>query len=132
MFAKGEESGTCPECGSLASTFFLKQRLWRRSVLRTAVWSSVIIAFTGAILAFMALWANPQSHPAILLIVVPTGSLAAVGVAAVGFRRHVRVQAAPSEFWGFLAWVLLLSTVFSFVTQAMTTIAAVGLWILLS
>jgi hypothetical protein len=66
------------------------------------------------------------------LFVVPTGCLSAVGVAAVGFRQHVRVQAALSEFWAFLAWVMLLSTVFSFVTQAVTTIAAVGLWILLS
>jgi hypothetical protein len=132
MFANGEESGTCPECGSLASTYFLKQRLWRRSVLRTAMWCVVIIAFAGTSLTLMAFWANPRSHPAILLIVVPAASLAGVGVAAIGFRRHVRVQAAPEEFWGFLAWAVLLGGVIGLLTQGVTTIAGIALWILRS
>lgn len=129
MFAKGEESGTCPECGSLASTYFLKQRQWRRSVLRSAAWSGALVATVGSMLTLPVLAALDQSEPAILLLVVPTSTFVAIGVAAIGFRRHVRVRAATGEFWAFLASVALLSGVISVVIQTIVTMTVMALWI---
>lgn len=83
----------------------------------------------GSMLTLPVLASLPRSQPAILLLVVPASTLAAVGVAAIGFRRHVRVRAAPGEFWVFLTSVLILSGVISVVAQSTVTIAVIALWI---
>jgi hypothetical protein len=123
MFANGEESGTCPECGATALIERLKLRSWRGSVARRAMVAGLGLTVLGTVAFFAAVhaWSVPRSALPIWLSITPVGTGLAVAYAFSAFRNRVRVSAAGGEFWTFLLGVGVMSAILNAAFQGLIT-----------
>ena len=132
MFANGEESGTCPECGSTALWERLRVKHWRDRVRWRSIGLGAILAAFGSIvlLSVAFAWDSIVTIVPISLGVVPVATLAASMYAAASFRERVRVAAAGSEFYLFVLGVAILSAIVNIVIQAVLYSTAITAWVL--
>lgn len=132
MFANGEESGTCPECGAVARMERLAYRHWRSRLWMVSLGAGAAISFFGtvSILSFSYAFKAAERLGPLVLSVVPVATLVAGVVAVVGFRRRVRVHAAEGEFWGLVIAIGLVSLIINAALHAAVFAAVVFGWIL--
>lgn len=132
MFANGEESGTCPECGSVALWERLRLKHWRDRVRWRSIGFGAILAAFGSIVLLSAgfAWNSIGTIVPISVGVVPVATFAATIFAAASFHERVRVAAAGSEFYFFVLGVGLVSAIINVLVQAMIYSAAITAWVL--
>lgn len=132
MFANGEESGTCPECGAVALRERLKLKHWRDRVRWRSIGFGAILASFGSVvlLSLAFAWDSMATVMPLSLGVVPVASLATSMFAAASFRDRVRIAAAGSEFYLFVFGVAVLSSIVNIVIQAIIYSAAITAWLL--
>lgn len=124
MFAKGEESGTCPECGSLALMERLNLRQWRTRLWWLSIVIGVVVTVVGciALLTIALMWSSLGYVLAFWPCIAPVATFVAVAYAGASFRDIVRVRAAGSEFWALLISLGVVSGIINVVVQGVLTI----------
>ncbi len=125
MFTNGEESGTCPECGSTALLERLEHRAWRNRIWSRSIGIGIVVTLFGAVgigsAAFV--WSLGWWVVTFWPCIAPIATLIAVVSAGVGFRDHVRVRAAGGEYWALLFSIGIVSGIVNVLLQGVLTVA---------